>query len=430
LIDRRTFGHRLLAAASAPAPPSGAGRRGGAANGAAREDGGTGRSARGWTAYLADPRSAVLFFLASAAAIGGGRKLLQEARARRAVAALGGPDPTIEEVEAAAGHGRAGLIDLFRLLGTAAKPETRAAAGRALARIWSEDELIAEEEKALVRRGYAVDWRARRRYPRGLRASIPIGVEYGVPFLVEGGPGVAPTNLEWSHRILGGERARLEEFTPWHAGPGSARFAVDPGDFPSDGPHRLALHARARTVGLTGAWEVDLPHMPFSFEFDPNLAVGALLTLPDDARGAAFARAVRLEPGSPGADADAPRHLDLNADLVLRDPPALAVDAPLPCDLAHAIAIEIEGVPGRFPAGSVVVAGQGSGGTEAVTSTRRFPLGPIAGMPADAIDRPGERRIRAVLSADPDLGWADPDVRSIWPGTLTTDWATVRVIRR
>ena len=25
---------------------------------------------------------------------------------------------------------------------------------------------------------------------------------------------------------------------------------------------------------------------------------------------------------------------------------------------------------------------------------------------------------------------ADPDVRSIWPGTIVTDWATVQVVRR
>ena len=46
------------------------------------------------------------------------------------------------------------------------------------------------------------------------------------------------------------------------------------------------------------------------------------------------------------------------------------------------------------------------------------------------IDRPGERRIRLVLIADPELGWADPDVRSIWPGTLMTEWAPVKAIRR
>ncbi len=70
----------------------------------------------------ADPRSAVLFFLASAFLIGGGRKGLQAIRARRVVAAIAGSNPDPADVEAAGDHGRAGLIDLFRLLGTAERP--------------------------------------------------------------------------------------------------------------------------------------------------------------------------------------------------------------------------------------------------------------------------------------------------------------------
>jgi hypothetical protein len=380
-------------------------------------------------AWLADPRTAVLAFLASALLFGGGRKVLQGIRARRAVAALVEPDPSTEEVEAAAEHGRAGLIELFRLLGTAEKPEVRDAAGRALATLWAGDDLIAEEEKALVRRGFVVSWKARRRYPRGIRVPIPIEASFGVPFLVEGGPGVGPSNLAWSHRVLGTERAGLEAPTPWREGPGRASFEVEPSDFPTLGPHRLALAARVRSQGLTDSWEIELPQMPFSFEFDPILTVEALLTSADDARGAAFGHSIRLEPPGGIEPGSGTRYLDLNAELVLRDPPDLVVDTPLPCDLAHRLSVEIEGVPGLFPAGSVVVSGQGqedSGRFEA----RRFPLKTIAGLPSDAIDRPGERRIRAVLTADPDLGWADPDVRSLWPGTLATDWAAVRVIRR
>ena len=381
----------------------------------------------GWSAWLADPRTAVLAFLASALLFGGGRKLLQGVRARRAVAALEGPDPSPEEVEAAAEHGRAGLIDLFRLLGTAEKPEVRDAAGRALATLWAKDDLIVEEEKALVRRGFEVSWRARRRYPRGLKTPIPIEASYGVPFLVEGGPGVGPSSLVWLHRILGAERAGLEESSPWREGPGLARFEVDPSDFATLGPHRLVLASKVRVVGLTDPWEIELPHMPFSFEFDPILAVEALLTLPDEPRGAAFERSIRLE--SAESREGHSRHLDLNADLVLRNPPELVVTTPLPCDLAHRLAIEFEGVPGQFRAGSVIVSGQGAAAS-GPAQTRHFPLGPIVGLPADAIDRPGERRARAVLTADPDLGWTDPDVRSVWPGTVVTDWVAVRVIRR
>ena len=379
------------------------------------------RTTPGWAAWLADPRTAVLGFLGSALLIGGGRKAWQGVQARRAVAALNAADPLPEEVEAAADHGREGLIDLFRLLGTAEKPEVRAAAGRGLAALWARDDLIVEEEKALVRRGFVANWRGRRRYPRALAEPIRFEVAYGVPFLVDGGPGVGPSSLEWSHRVLGGERAGLEVASPWTKGHGLARFEVDPADFPTDGPHRLALAAKVRVVGLTDAWEIELPHLPFSFEFDPILAVDSLLTTEDGPRAAAFAAASRWEPAE--AAGATPRHLDLTPDLVLRDPPDLVVGPLLPCDLAHRLEIEFEGVPGRYRAGSAVALAD-------QPAPRRFPIEAIRGLPPDAIGRAGEVRLRAWLVADSALGWADPDVRALWPGTLATDWTAARVIRR
>ena len=379
----------------------------------------------GWSAYLRDPRSAVLFFLASAFLIGGGRKGLQSLRARRVVAAIAGSNPDPADVEAAADHGRAGLIDLFRLLGTADRPEVRDAAGRALARLWRGDELIAEEEKAIVRRGFTATWRARRTYPRGLRVPIAMAVDFGVPFLRDDDRGVAPEHLAWSYRITGTERAQLEEWTELAGGSKPVSFTIFPDDFPTPGPHRLVLRTRVKTVGLTDQWDLDLPHLPFSFEFDPHLTVGALLTLPDETRAARMAGAVRLEPAAGDAGSVAPA-LPLTADLVLRNPPVVAIAPPLPADLAHRVAIEFEGVPGTWDAGSVVaVAGQLTPGEPV-----RLPLEPIVPRAAEALDRPGPRRARVRLTADPDLGWVHPEIRSIWPGSITTDWVDVRIIRR
>jgi len=402
----------LMQAAIGQAP---AGRR-------ARPRPGSGR--RSWPV---DPRNAVLLSMGAVLLIGGGRRWLQSRRALRAVGRLAGPGLTPGVVLDAADHGRAALMDLFRLLGTAPDAAVREAAGAALATLWARDELIAEEEKAIVSRGFAATWRARRRYPRRMAAPFPVSASYGVPFLRDGGPGVAPGNLEWSHRIGGAERASLEQFSPWRPGPGRVEFTIDPGDFPANGPHRLVLEPRVRTAGLTSSWELGLPHIPFNFEFDPHLAVDALLTLPDDARGAAVAGAIRLAHPEPAGGATT--YLSLDDEFALRDPPVLAVATPLPCDLAHAVAVEFEGVPGRFPAGSVVLSGQGTNRDEPA-GVRRFPLGPIATIPAAAIDRPGDRRLRVVLTADPDLGWADPDVRSIWPGSIETAWFDARVIRR
>jgi hypothetical protein len=360
--------------------------------------------------------------------VGGVRKLLRGWRSREAVGRLGSPDVTVPEVEGAVAFGRDGLMDLFRLLGTAETAGVRQAAGHALSVLWARDDLIAEEEQALVRRGFHATWRARRRYPRGLRGPIPIALTYGVPFLRDDGEGVSPANLEWSHTILGARRAALEMPTPWKAGPGRAEFTLIPEDFETNGPHRLILKSRVRTAGLRTSWELELPQLPLSFEFDPHLTVEALLTEPDAARAEAIGRAVRLMVQEPD-EGRAATFLDLNEALALREPPSLGVATPLPCDLAHTITLDFEGVPGRFEAGGVILSGQGirDAGGEA---TRSFPIGPIAPLPAGTLDRPGRFRLRAILVADADRGWGDPDVRSIWPEPIVTDWVEVQVVRR
>ena len=387
----------------------------------------TGRP-RGWDRWLGEPRNAVFFVLGSALLIGGGRKLLQAVRAREAVGKLEDDSVTPEQVAEAVEHGRAGLMDLFRLLADGRSEAVRVAAGQALAALWARDELIAEEEKALVRRGYHVQWKARRRYPRALRGPIPIEAAFGVPFLSESeGKGVRPSNLEWSHAVAGSRRASTEVFGDWSPGPGRVAFAIVPDDFETNGPHRLELRTRVRTAGLTERWELDLPFIPFLFELDPLLAVDALLAMPDDARGALFDGAVRLVPARP--EGSAPTFLPLNETLAIRDAPSIEVVTPLPCDLAHAVFVEIADVPGRFPAGAVVVSGQGSD-PNAGRSRRVFALASIADVPREAIERPGTRRMRACLVPDPERGWADPDVRSIWPGAITTPWTDVTIVRR
>ena len=109
-----------------------------------------------------------------------------------------------------------------------------------------------------------------------LRGEIPITVTYEVPFLEDGGRRVGPSNLEWSHRVLGARRVALEEFSPWVAGPGRVAFTIFPGDFETNGPHRLVLQTRIRTTGLTDSWELEPPHEPFNFEFDPILRLDAI----------------------------------------------------------------------------------------------------------------------------------------------------------
>jgi hypothetical protein len=383
---------------------------------------------RSWSRWLGEPRAAVLIVLFLIVLVGGGRKLLRTWRGRGTIGRLGAAGVTARDVAAAVEFGREGLMELFRILGTAETAELRQAAGHALSVLWARDELIAEEEQALVRRGFDVHWQARRRYPRALEAPIPMAVSYSLPFLREGGGGIAPDQLEWSHTILGARRAALEVASEWRRGPGRADFTLVPADFATDGPHRLILKTRVRTAGLTGSWELELPQMPLSFEFDPRLSVEALYSLPDASRGAIFARAVRLA-APPPDERRTPSFLALNAALALRDPPGIEVALPLPCDLAHTIAIEFDGGPsGRFGAGTIILGGQGPR-AQSPEPVQTFPLGPLAPIPVEALDRPGRYRIRAVLEPSAERGWADPEIRSIWPEAIVTDWVEVEVVR-
>jgi hypothetical protein len=381
--------------------------------------------------WLSEPKTAIWFVLGAAVLIGGGRKLSAWWRARKAVLRLGESNVTPAEIEAVAEHGRAGVYELLRVFSSSPAEASRVAAGRALARLWLLDQLVPEEEKAIVRRGYSVAWSARRRYPRALRGEIPITVTYEVPFLEDGGRRVGPANLEWSHRVLGAKRAALEEFSPWAQGPGRVAFTIFPGDFETNGPHRLVLQSRIRTTGLTDSWELEPPHEPFNFEFDTNLRLDAILTLPDATRDESIRRAIRLEPGNAGGETAS--YLSLSEEWALRNPPRLAVSLPLPCELAHAITVELEGVAERFSGGCLLVSGQGLARTHASSEggvVQRFTLGPVARLPPRAIERPGPRRMRIGLEAALDRGWADPDIRSIWPGRIETDWVEVEIVRR
>ncbi|MGO9463730.1 MAG: hypothetical protein ACLQVF_06170 [Isosphaeraceae bacterium] len=386
--------------------------------------------ARSW---LFEPKTAIWIALGAALVLGGGRKLLASWRARRAIARLAFPNATPEEIELVADHGRAGVWELLRVFSAAGtSPQQQAAAGRALARLWQKDELVAEEEQAVVRRGFTVTWKARRRYPRALRSEIPVSVAYEVPFLRDDGRGIGPDNLEWSHRVLGARRAALEEFSAWKPGRGQVAFTIVPGDFESHGPHRLVLQTRVRTAGLSGRWEIEPPHIPFNFEFDPILRIESMLTLPDAGRDELISRALWLEASFPG-NGEPSRYVAIGDEWTLKNPPCLAVATPLPCDLAHVISIELDGVPGRFPAGRIVLSDQGPGVRDPSTprpQPARFELSSISSLPQDAIDRPGIRRMRLVLEADPACGWADPDIRSIWPGRIETGWVEVEIVRR
>ncbi len=131
-----------------------------------------------------------------------------------------------------------------------------------------------------------------------------------------------------------------------------------------------------------------------------------------------FTNALRLEIVSPNEPAFWP----IGDGLAVQGIPTLVVVGNLPNDLAHTLAVEFEEVPGWRPAGVATFTGQGSG-------SRRLPLEPPRGGSAPPIGRRGTHRLRLRLEPDPQRGWAHPDIRSLWPGTVETNTVNVEVIR-
>jgi hypothetical protein len=78
----------------------------------------------------------------------------------------------------------------------------------------------------------------------------------------------------------------------------------------------------------------------------------------------------------------------------------------------------------------VLLSGQGTRAGSAARGPHVVLLGPIAAVPEEQIDHPGGRRLRAILRPDAERGWGDPEIRSIWPEDIVTEWIEVEVVRR
>ncbi len=370
--------------------------------------------------WIAQPSGSVFLVLVLAIVVGGGLQGMRLLRSRRSVERISGDSPELEAIQEAATCGRAGLVDLFRLLEHPTSPEIRNAAGRALCRLWKADELVAEEEVAILVRGRNVIWKARRKYPRSMNTPITITVDFGPSFLEDSEDSIRPENLLWSYRIAGTGQVSTEQYSPWQSGATRAMIGVDPRHFPSNGPHRLVLHVRAKTHKLTSEWEKELPQVPFTFEFDSNLQMVSLLSTADDARRQVFRHSLSLVMPSTGADT--PSFRPITAAFAIGGPLQIVGQGELPCDLAHRVEVEIEGLSGRISS-SLIVATSGAGFP--TQELRISSLETSEEMP----DNPSRARIRAILTPDLGLAWSSPDTRSVWPEPIETAWIEVPLYR-
>lgn len=375
---------------------------------------------------FSDPRRWVFMAVVAFLVIGGGRKWLFGRRGQKMADRLACNEASIDEIRRCDQWGRIVVPELFRILTEGATAEYRLAALEALVKLWRADELIPEEEKAILTRSFSVDWQIRRKYPRRLTGAIEFRAFFGPPELTDDKLRLwLVEHLRWSYRVAGTRRASDDAWQPARIGLRQCRFQVVAEDFPEDGPHRLMLHLRVRTEQLTDNWELDLPAQSTSFEWDDHLQPNALVTLPDSERAEAWSKAISFI-GPTGVDLS-PFFIQLDSQFALRNPPQPSLKLPLPCDLAHQVFLEFENIPCRWRVGEWVEYAYPH--VPECFDPKRWPDQAIAETPGFLLPHAGRFRMRIVLTPTPERGWSDPMIRSVWPEPITTEWVDVEVVR-
>lgn len=382
---------------------------------------------------FSDPRRWLFLAVVGFLVIGGGRKWLHGRKGRSLADRLAAGTATIDEIRDANTYGRIVVHDLFRVLAEGQTQEHRIAATEALVKLWRADELIPEEEKAIVSRSFSVDWRIRRKYPKGLKGPIEIRARFDLPKLNDDELNLwLWQHLRWSYRVTGTRRASDDTWQSDKDRRGLLRLVIMAEDFPDDGPHRIVLQTKAETQDLTDQWSVELPAQSISFETDEKLSIGALAGMPDSSRAESMLHAVKPQP----YDNPYPSFSVVDDRFAIRNPPVFAIGSRLPADLAHQAILELDGIAGRWSIGEWVVAGRSTSPVserETVDQASVFRLWPeTLDRLGDAatLERGGNYRARVVLEPRPERGWSDPDIRSVWPEPITTGWFEVEIVRR
>lgn len=378
---------------------------------------------------IGDPRRWVFIAVVAFLLLGGARKWLAASRGRKMADRIADGHASLDEIRQAARHGRTVLPDLLATLADGKSEDLKSAALQSLVELWRADELIAEEEKAIITRAFQIIWKQRRKYPRDYDGKFQIHALMCLPKIHdESCRNWLSQHLRWETRVTGTRKATDDQ---WRVIPHSEmqlQIHIESRDFPEDCVHRVMFFTRVSTNELTSNWTLDLPGQATTFEWDQHLKSGALKADFDEKEATIMQEALAWERNAE-PDTMQPQLVAISSGFAIHRPPLAILTVPLPRDIAHEAVLEIEEVSSNIKLKSYVIASRGS-----VTTPHKqrkvIPL-EIAGLIDDsAISRAGKYRARINLQPKSEMGWADPEIRSVWPGPLASPWVEIEIVRR
>lgn len=382
---------------------------------------------------MADPRRWMFISVVAFLMFGGGRKWLKSIHGRRLADKIAHGTANPDEILGSYRYGRVVVQDLFEALTGGASDEIRHSAFEALVRLWQADELIAEEEKAIVTRSFQIKWNHRRKYPVSLNGTFDISATYGLFELKDSElQRWLSDHSRWSYRIQGTRRAVDEQWKQNLCDPPFALTEINSRDFPENTVHRIALFVRFRTFNQTSNWEIELPSQPTSFEWDLNLELNALLAPIVESELDVFTNAMNWQPASlPGPGQEGPRLVQISPGFAIHNPPETVISSPLPRDLSHAVFIELQGVTGLIPAGEWLIACRKSSENlfQSYRSGSHWDVSPDSYIDDQLIGHAGRFQMRLVLKPIAHRGWANPEIRSVFNSKISFPWVEIEIVR-
>ena len=376
---------------------------------------------------MVDPRRWIFIAVVAFLIFGGIRRWMAARAGQKTADRIANGIASQDEIRNSFRHGRAVLPDLLAMLGEETSIDQKKAAFEALLRLWQADELIPEEEKAILTRAFQIRWKQRRKLPRDFSGIFQIHVFIGLPEIEdESCRQWLKSHLTWEMRVSGTRRATDDQWKKINDSEMKLVIEINSRDFPEETVHRIMLHTRATTTHLTSNWVLDLPSQSTSFEWETHLKALALRADFDDAESKEMQSGLIWRESELESNQES-QLLQISHSFGIFKLPTPQLKLPLPRDISHDVILIIDGINSHISLNHAVMeCRQQPASTQQI---RTLPLKIQNLIADDQISHAGKYKARLILKPRPELGWADPEIRSVWPESLEFPSIEIEIVR-